>query len=357
MPDLKSPAPKIAPAVKPRRPKVGLVLGSGGSRGIVHLAVLENLVRMNVPIDLIVGSSIGAVAGGIFACGNLAGIRKDLGTMKREDLFKLFDPSLSRYGFFSGRKAMVFMRRYIPPETRIEDLPVPLGIVATDFDSGRPIVFRKGNLLEAIRASISIPGVFTPARVGKKILLDGGVAAPLPIDIAEQLGGHLIVAVSLQPAIGKLRRILPLGWPKPEKENAGESGSKFPKMEQLVHRLAAARKEESGWLKIADQWLSTNRKEARSRLKTPNLIDIVTRTIDIMAYTETLEMLVSHPPAVLFEFDFPEIGVLDFTRSAELLAEGQRVFDHKKPDLIANVLERLSLPMPPAFLEGRRRIR
>lgn len=364
MPDLKSPAPKPAPSTtpgpaagQPRRPKVGLVLGSGGSRGIVHIPILENLTRMGLPIDLIIGASIGAVAAGVFACGNLARIREDLGTMKREDLFRLFDPSLSRYGFFAGRKAMTFLHRYIPSETRIEDLPVPLGIVATEYDSGRPVVFRKGNLLEAIRASISIPGVFTPARIGKKILLDGGVASPLPIDIAEQLGAHLIVAVSLQPAIGKLRRMLPLGRTRSEKKETDVPGLKFPKMEQLVHRLAAARKEERGWLKIADQWLLTNRKEAPSRPKTPNLIDIVTRTIDIMAYTETLEMLVSHPPAVLFEFDFPEIGVLDFTRSAELLTESQRIFDLKKPELIANVLERLSLPMPPAFLEGRRRVR
>ncbi|MHB8054804.1 MAG: patatin-like phospholipase family protein [Candidatus Aminicenantales bacterium] len=354
MPEMEFPTPKPAAAAgRLRRPKIGLVLGSGGSRGILHIAILENLLRMNVPIDLIVGSSIGAVAGGIFAAGKLDLIRTDLKAMKREDLFRLFDPSLSRYGFFTGRKAMVFLRRYIPPETRIEDLPVPLGIVATDFDSGRPVVFRKGNLLEAIRASISIPGVFTPARVGNKILLDGGVSSPLPIDIAEQLGAHLIAAVSLQPAIGKLRRILPLGRPRPQKEIADEADRKIPKMEQLVHRLAVARKEERGWLKIADQWLSSNRPGSRSISKAPNLIDIVTRTIDIMAYTETLQMLASHPPAVLFEFDFPEIGVLDFTRSAELLAEGQRVFDLKKPELEANVLDRLSLSIPPAFLEGR----
>ncbi|MCX6567314.1 MAG: patatin-like phospholipase family protein [Candidatus Aminicenantes bacterium] len=348
MPDLK--------AARPRRPKVGLVLGSGGSRGIVHVEILENLPRLGVPLDLIVGSSIGAVAAGIYAAGGLPLLRKDLRTMKREDFFKLFDPSLSRYGFFTGRKAIVFLRRYIPAETRIEDLSVPLGIVATDFDSGRPVVFRKGNLLEAIRASISIPGVFTPVRIGKKLLLDGGVASPLPIDIAEQMGAHLVVAVSLQPAIGKLRRIFPTGW-KRTKPADGEAAEKIPIMEKFVHRISAGRSEERRWLKIADQWLTSNRSGAGAKPKTPNLIDIVTRTIDIMAYTETLQMLAAHPPAVLFEFDFPELGVLDFTKSEALLAESRRIFELKKPELIANVLDRLSLPMPPSFLKDRREIR
>lgn len=191
------------------RPQVGVVLGSGGSRGIVHLEILDNLPRMGIPIDLIVGSSIGAVAAGIYAAGGLPRLREDLARMKRDDFFRLFDPSLSRYGFFSGRKTIVFLRRYIPASTRIEDLSIPLGIVATEYETGRPVVFRKGSLLEAIRASISIPGVFTPARIGRKILLDGGVSSPLPIDIAERLGAHLIVAVSLQPTIGPLRRIFP----------------------------------------------------------------------------------------------------------------------------------------------------
>jgi len=357
MPDSKTAAPpKPVPASRSRRPKVGLVLGSGGSRGIVHIEILENLPRLGIPLDLIVGSSIGAVAAGIYAAGGLPRFREDLRTMKREDFFKLFDPSLSRYGFFSGRKAIVFLRRYIPPATRIEDLSVPLGIVTTDYDSGRPVVFRKGNLLEAIRASISIPGVFTPVRIGNKLLLDGGVASPLPIDIAEQMGAHLVVAVSLQPTIGKLRRIFPLSWKKAKPGDNYEAGRVSP-MEKFVHRLSPTRKEERRWLKIADQWLTSNRGAAGDKAKTPNLIDIVTRTIDIMAYTETLQMLAAHPPAVLFEFDFPELGVLDFTQSEALLAESRRIFELKKPELIANVLDRLSLPVPSSFLKSRREIR
>lgn len=336
------------PSPSASRPKVGVVLGSGGSRGIVHLEILDNLPRMGIPLDLIVGSSIGAVAAGIYAAGGLPRLREDLARMKRDDFFRLFDPSLSRYGFFAGRKTIVFLRRYIPAATRIEDLPVPLGIVATEYETGRPVVFRKGSLLDAIRASISIPGVFTPAWIGGKILLDGGVSSPLPIDIAEQLGAHLIIAVSLQPTIGPLRRIFPLGR-KRALSGEEKSSVRASTMEKLIDRLQASRKEESGWLKIADQWLTSKKNEAEDKQKTPNLIDIVTRTIDIMAYTETLQMLTAHPPAVLFEFDFPELGVLDFTRSAELLAISRQAFEKKKAELKEKILDRLSLALPQAF--------
>lgn len=339
----------MPPVARKTRPKVGLVLGSGGSRGIVHFEILDGLPRMGIPLDLIVGSSIGAVCAGLHAVGALPRVRQDLKTIKREDFFRMFDPSLSRYGFFSGRKVVLFLRRYIPADTRIENLPVPLGIVATDFDSGRPVVFRKGNLLEAIRASISIPGVFTPVRSGAKLLLDGGVVSPLPIDIAEQMGAGLIVAVSLQPAIGKLRRILPPLAGRRSRTGDVDSGDRSRLVDQFARRLSTARKEEHGWLRIADQWLTAKRSEAEDRKKIPNLIDIVTRTIDIMAYTETLQMLAAHPPAVLFEFDFPELGTLDFTRSEELLAESRRLFEKKKPELREKILDRLTLPIPPVL--------
>ncbi|MBN1938839.1 MAG: patatin-like phospholipase family protein [Candidatus Aminicenantes bacterium] len=336
----------MSPAIRASRPKVGLALGSGGSRGIVHLEVLDGLRRMGIPLDILVGSSIGAVAAGLYAVGALPRVREDLRTFKREDFLRMFDPSLSRYGFFSGRKILVFLKRYIPAETRIEDLSVRLGIVATDYDSGRPVVFRRGNLLQAIRASISIPGVFTPVRIGRKLLLDGGVVSPLPIDIAEEMGAHLVAAVSLQPSIGQLRRILPLGLKKPKAGPGEESGS-LQLVEKVVRRLSSARNEESGWLHIADQWLTAKRSEAEDRKKLPNLIDIVTRTIDIMAYTETLQMLAAHPPAVLFEFDFPDLGTLDFTRSEELLAAGRRLLERKEPEIRAKILDRLTLPVPP----------
>jgi NTE family protein len=317
------------------RPKIGLVLGSGGSRGIVHIPILESLRDLGIPVDLIAGSSIGAVMAGIYATGTLEKLRLDLQSMRRDDFLKLFDPALSRAGLFAGRKAIAFLSRYIPRQTRIEDLPVPLGIVATDYDSGLPVVFRKGNLLDAIRASISIPGIFTPARFGGALLVDGGVANPLPINVAEDMGADLTIAVSLHPAFGRLG-LIPFKGPRPGGHGTSRAPLKVPHMEKLVHNLIGSRRGE-GWLKAADQWLDSRRVGAEKRRPLPNLFEIIARTVDIMEYTETLLMLASRPPTVLIDFNFPEIGSLDFTMSAFLLEEGLKAVDAKKKELIEKV--------------------
>jgi len=317
------------------RPKVGLVLGSGGSRGIVHIPILESLRDLGIPVDFIAGSSIGAVMAGIYAAGTLEKLRLDLRSMKRDDFLKLFDPALSRSGLFAGRKAMAFLNHYIPRQTRIEDLPIPLGIVATDYDSGRPVVFRKGNLLDAIRASISIPGIFTPARFGRALLVDGGVANPLPIDVAEDMGADLTIAVSLHPAMGRLG-LVPFKGPAPGGHRTSRASLRVLPVEKLIHNLIGSRRGE-GWMKAADQWLDERRAAAKKRRPLPNVFEIVARTIDIMEYTETLLMLASRPPTVLIDFNFPEIGTLDFTMSAFLLEEGQKAFNAKKIELVEKV--------------------
>jgi NTE family protein len=316
-------------------PKVGLVLGSGGSRGIVHIPILESLRDLGIPIDLIAGSSIGAVVAGIYAVGTLEKLRLDLNSMKIDVFLKLFDPALSRSGLFAGRKAMVFLNQYIPRQTRIEDLPIPLGIVATDYDSGHPVVFRNGNLLEAIRASVSIPGVFMPARFGGALLVDGGVADPLPIDVAEDMGADLTIAVSLHPAIGRLG-LIPFKSPGRGRHRASPALSKVPPMEKIVRNLIASGRGE-GWLKAADQWLDSRRVAAEKRRALPNLFEIIARTIDIMEYTETLLMLASHPPTVLIDFNFPDIGTLDFTMSSFLIDEGLKAFNAKKKEIIEKI--------------------
>lgn len=319
------------------RPKVGLVLGSGGARGIVHLSVIEALAAMDIPVDLIAGASIGAVAAGVHAVGRLQELKTDLCAMKRDEMLRLFDPVLSRSGLFAGKRALAFLARYIPRHALIEDLPIPLGIVATDFDTGKAVVFRKGNLLAAIRASVSIPGIFTPTVSGQSLLVDGGVADPLPVDVALSMGADLTIAVSLHPALGKLG-LLPGKRPRPGKAPGAASARRVPPVERFVHRLV-----ENGppggirVLKAADLWLDTQRAAADSRRKMPNLFEILTRTIDIMEYANTRLMLESNPPTVLINFDFPEIPTLDFSMSAYLLEEGRRAAEAKGPELLKKI--------------------
>ncbi len=318
------------------RPKVGLVLGSGGARGIVHIPILEALAALDIPIDFIAASSIGAVVAGIHAVGRLGAIKADLSALKREDFLRLFDPVLSRSGLFAGKRALAFLARYIPRHALIEDLPVPLGIVATDFDTGRPVVFRRGNLLAAIRASVSIPGIFTPTVSGRSLLIDGGVANPLPIDVVRSMGADLTIAVSLHPALGKLG-LIPVKRPASGRD-ASRPARRIPPVERLVHGLLAKGPADGiGMLKAADLWFDTQRATADSRRKIPNLFEILTRTIDIMEYANTRLMLASNPPTVLINFDFPDIPTLDFSMSAYLLEESRKAAEAKGPELLKKI--------------------
>jgi NTE family protein len=319
------------------RPKVGLVLGSGGARGIVHIPILEALASLEIPIDFIAASSIGAVVAGLHAVGRLGAIKEDLSALKREDFLRLFDPVLSRSGLFAGKRALAFLARYIPRHALIEDQPVPLGIVATDFDTGRPVVFRKGNLLAAIRASVSIPGIFTPTVSGRSLLIDGGVANSLPIDVVRSMGADLTIAVSLHPALGKLG-LIPAKRLKPGRDAVSRPAGKIPPVERLVHGLLAkGPADRIGMLKAADLWFDTQRATADSRRKMPNLFEILTRTIDIMEYANTRLMLASNPPTVLINFDFPDIPTLDFSMSAYLLEEGRKAAEAKGPELLKKI--------------------
>ncbi len=327
--------PRIAP--RNDRPKIGLVLGSGGARGIVHIPILEALAAMDIPIDFIAGSSIGAAVAGVHAVGRLPALKADLIAMKRDDLLRLFDPVLSRSGLFAGKRALAFLARYIPRHTLIEDLPVPLGIVATDYDSGRAVIFRQGNLLSAIRASVSIPGIFTPTVSGRSLLLDGGVVNPLPIDVVRSMGAELTIAISLHPALGKLG-LIPVKRPGTGKAPDAKAAGRVPPVERFVRRLV-----ENGpaggtrMLKAADLWLDTQRAAGDSRRKIPNLFEILTRTIDIMEYANTQLMLALNPPTVLIDFDFPEIPTLDFSMSAYLLEQGRKAAEAKGPELLKKI--------------------
>jgi NTE family protein len=319
------------------RPKVGLVLGSGGARGLVHIPILEALTAMGIPIDLVAAASIGAVIAGIHGVGRLGALKEDLAALKRDNLLRLFDPVLSRSGLFAGKRALAFLARYIPRHALIEDLPFPLGIVATDYDTGLPVVFRKGSLLAAIRASVSIPGIFTPSVSGRSLLIDGGVSNPLPIDVVRSMGADLTIAVSLHPALGRIG-LIPVKRPRSGREVASRPAGRIPPVERLVlGLLEKGPAGGGGLLKAATLWFDTQRAAADSRRKMPNLFEILTRTIDIMEYANTRLMLASNPPTVLIDFDFPDIQILDFSMSAYLLEEGRKAAAAKGPELLNKI--------------------
>ncbi|WP_079480392.1 patatin-like phospholipase family protein [Halobacillus salinus] len=174
------------------RPKVGLALGSGGARGFTHLGVLKVLQEHGIPIDMIAGSSMGALVGSFYAAGQ-----------RIEDLYKLaltfkrkyyLDFTVPRMGFIQGRRIKEYIRLFTFGKN-IEEFDLPLAIIATDLYAGEKRVFRTGPVSEAVRASIAIPGIFVPEKIDDRLYIDGGVMDRVPVSVVKEMGADIIIAV------------------------------------------------------------------------------------------------------------------------------------------------------------------
>ncbi len=177
--------------------KVALVLGSGSARGVTHIGVIKELEKNNIPIDMIVGCSIGAIVGAHYSLNlDIFGTEKLFTNMKNIDLFKLIDFNKINKSLIKGDKVEKFFEK-IYSKKSFKDTQIPFFVVATNFQKGEIEVIKKGSLAKAVRGSVSVPGIFSPFKLNKKILVDGGLLNPTPVDVAKKLGANKIIAVDL----------------------------------------------------------------------------------------------------------------------------------------------------------------
>lgn len=175
---------------------VCLVLSSGAARGLAHIGAIQELERRGYRIRSIVGCSMGALVGGMHAAGRLGEFEDWMHTVNRRKIFSLLDLTLSKTHLVKGEKVIGALKEIVP-DVSIESLPTVYQAVATDWENGREVIFSEGSLYEAIRASISIPGFFSPVQRGKTVLVDGAVLNPLPLKEGLTLPGELLVAVNV----------------------------------------------------------------------------------------------------------------------------------------------------------------
>ncbi len=188
------------------RKKVGLVLGGGGARGLAHIGVLKVLEREKIPIDCLAGTSMGGLIGAFFAYGTpVQAIESEavrLGKMSR--LIKFADPRISRMGAtLKGTRIYNYLSENLGAETTFQDLKIPTILIASDLITGQEVTMSKGLVIDAIRATISVPGVFMPVDLNNCRLVDGGVLNNVPVDAARQLGADVVVAVNVLPDFSK----------------------------------------------------------------------------------------------------------------------------------------------------------
>ncbi len=180
-----------------KKKKVCLVLGSGGLFGLIHIGVLKELKRNNIPVDCVVGCSMGAVIGAYYSLNpNPYSLENLVTKLKRWDLVKLIDLNIPKVSLISGNKIKNFLEDFVE-DKEFSDTKIPLKIIATDLEKGEEVILSEGKLIDSIMASSSIPGIFPPIKLGKKVLVDGGVVNPTPTNVAEKMNADITVAVDL----------------------------------------------------------------------------------------------------------------------------------------------------------------
>ena len=176
------------------KPKVGIALSGGIVRGISHIGILKILEREEVPVNFIAGTSIGALIGALYASGLKINEMEQL--VQTAKWRELIDFTIPKTGFIAGKKIEAYIKKIIKCQ-KFEELHIPLAVIATDLNNGEKIIFNYGDIIKAIRASISMPGLFEPVIDNGSVIVDGGLVDPIPVDVVKEMGADIVIAVDL----------------------------------------------------------------------------------------------------------------------------------------------------------------
>jgi NTE family protein len=283
-------------------PRLGIALGSGAARGWAHIGILRALEQANIVPDVVSGTSIGALVGAAYASGRLDSLADWVTGIDWWEIIRYMD---LRLGGVEGERLMQAFRERVA-DAPIETLPKPFGAVATDLHTGREVWFQKGSLLEAVRASIALPGLFSPVRYQGRWLVDGGLVDPLPVSLCRALGADRVIAINLNGDIvgrhfsGRAQR---RHAPSP-----------------LLARLSA------GWQTVlgnhASQAEPSPEPEFSDEDEPPGLFDVMAGSIHIMQDRITRARMAGDPPDIVLAPRLAHLGLMDFDHAAEAMAAG-----------------------------------
>jgi NTE family protein len=280
---------------------VGLALGSGSARGWAHIGVIRALEKAGVRPDIVCGTSIGALVGAAYAAGELDHLESWVLQLGIGDVVGFMDISLSG-GMLKGDRLMEFFRRNFA-DRPLEQLGIPFAAVATSLQTGAEVWLRSGSTLDAVRASIALPGVFTPVRWEGSLLVDGGLANPIPVSLARAMGADVVIAVDLGSDV---------------------LGRRF--------RTAAAPPEAPvsppQWmLKLRENLGALAPQKATQEPPMPSMIDVLSTCMDIVLVRIARSRMAGEPPEVLVAPRLARLRLLDFHRAKEAIEEGQRAVE------------------------------
>jgi NTE family protein len=297
-----------------------LALSGGGAAGLAHVGVLQILAENSIPVRAVAGSSIGAEIGAFMASGMpMDELEKLATTMDWKLTLQLFLPDLPTGGLVSGSKIIDYLNRELGSHN-IEDLTTGFAAVTTDLETGEQVVIDRGNLVDAVRASISIPGIIAPHRIDRRWLVDGGVVNPVPFDVARERFGGPVLAVGAHAAVrDRARRKPPL-----------PSGLWRTRVRQLLRQP---------WMKHAgamQAWLEAqleNHPKTRAE-KSPWTTRRVLDQVMAITQAEIVRLRAGRsPPDLMIEPDVGDFGVLEFYRGREAIAAGRAAAREKMAEI------------------------
>ena len=274
---------------------IALVLSSGGARGYAHVGAIKVLKKNGFRITSIAGTSMGALVGGIYATGQLELFEEWACSLDIREVLRLTDFTISKKGLVKGKKVIEKIKEIVP-DRNIEDLTVPFCAVATDIIEGKEVVFTSGNLYEAIRASISIPTVFQPFRIGKSYFVDGGLMNPIPVNRVRRMDNDLLVVVDVSA---------PIPYEKKVTENEHFADSKYSEQIRIIKE------------KVSNLMPSKKMEEDLG------IFNLSNKSIGTMMRKISELTLEKHRPDLLISISKESFSTYDFYKAKEIIEEGE----------------------------------
>jgi NTE family protein len=301
---------------------LGLALGGGAARGLAHIGVLKVLEEAGITIDIIAGTSMGAFIGAMYAAGvPVTQMEKAAREIDWFRMARLLDPVLPTSGLTDGKKLVTFIAELLPARD-FKDLKQSLAVTATDINTGESIIIKQGDLLEALRASLAFPGIFSPVRFGKRFLVDGGLCKPIPTDVARSLGAEKIIGISTIPAVVKQTPETFL----PPRHGRAKTVSRW-------RGFFSARGIEQAMRSALGQETEETEVETSEYLKTPNIFRVCAQSVAIMENVINELRLRQNPHDLIIRPHLDGITLLEFYRAEEIIAAGEKATRAALPDI------------------------
>ena len=296
--------------------KIGLALGSGSSRGWAHIGIINELAKLGITPDVVCGTSVGSMVGAAYVMGNLEKLEAWACSLTKFDVAKFLDINTSMTGFVHTERFHDFLNENIASdEDIIEDLSKVYATVSTDLETGREIWLTQGSIIQAVWASMALPGLFPAIRNNNRWLMDGGLVNPVPVSVCRALGADIVIAVNLNgDIVGKHFEKSATKKPAAEKNNNGSIGEKISELVKEYTNLS---------------FLDGDEDEEQP----PGLLNAIAASVNITQDRITRSRMAGDPPDIVFSPKLSDIGLLELYRADEAIKEGRECIQRMIPEI------------------------